>query len=368
MDKGTASISKKIQTIGYGTDGKGTEGKSLGRMEFEREAPKSNEVLLDILYCGVCDSDLHLLENSWGLTHYPCIPGHEIVGRVTFAGNDVTKFKIGDIVGVGNMVDSDLTCSACREGEENLCEGPHGPTLTQGGYLFSKGSDYNTFGGYSNNIVVREEFVLRIPEGMDPASAAPLLCSGTATYGPLKRFNIKPGERVGIIDIGGPGHIAVMLANAMGAEVTAITPDETKREVAFELGAKNVLISTNAEEMQKYSGYFHHILGTAPDSYDVTPYLGLLRRRGNITVMAMLGPFTGTLNNFSLASRGLSLAGSMIGSIAETQEVLNFCAEHGIRSRIELIKMEDINKAMERLKRSDVRFRFVIDSSSLQAS
>ena len=300
------------------------------------------------------------------MTNYPCIPGHEIVGRVTFAGRDVTKFKVGEIVGVGNMIDSDRTCSACLEGVENHCEGPHGPTLTQGGYPFSNGSDFNTFGGYSDNIVVREEFVLRIPKGMDPASAAPLLCSGTATYGPLTRFDIKPGDRVGIIEIGGPGHIAIMLAKAMGAEVTAITNDEALRDVSLELGATNVLISTNKDEMKKYAGYFHHILATPPTSYDVTPYLSLLRRRGTLTAMGLLGPYSKPLNNFSLAAKGLSLTGSMIGSVAETQEVLDFCAQHDIKPRIEMITIQDINTAMERLKRSEVRFRFVIDSSSLK--
>lgn len=368
MTEAAATPSKKIETIGYGTERKSTTGVSLSRMKFERDAPKSNELMIDILYCGVCDSDLHLLEDSWGLTKYPCIPGHEIVGRVTFTGKDVTKFKVGDIVGVGNMIDSDRTCSAFIEGVENHCEAPHGPTLTQGGYLFSSGTDLNTFGGYSENIVVREEFVLRIPKELDPASAAPLLCAGTDTYGPLTRFNIKPGDRIGIIEIGGPGHIAIMLAKAMGAEVTAITDDESLRDVCLELGATHVLLSTDEGEMKKFEGYFQHILATPPTSYDVTPYLSLLRRRGTLTAMGLLGPYSKTLNNFSLAAKGLSLTGSMIGSVRETQEVLDFCAEHGIKPRIEMISIQDINKAMERLKRSDIRFRFVIDSSSLKAS
>ena len=354
----------KITTTGYGTDGTAGD-KTLHRIKFQRNRPKSNELLIDILYCGVCHSDVHILDNSWGLTLYPCIPGHEIVGRVTYAGEDVTKFKVGDIVGVGNMVDSDLTCSACLEGEENHCEGPHGPTLTQNGYLYSNGSHYNTFGGYSNNIVVREEFVLRIPKGMDLARTAPLLCAGTDTYGPLKRFNIKPGDRIGIVGIGGPGHIAVMLASAMGAEVTAITTHESKREAALQMGAKNVILSSDESAMKKYARYFDHILATIPDSYDVTPYFSLLRRKGSLTAMAILGPYSSILNNFALAGQGLSLTGSMIGSVAETQEVLDFCAEHGIQPWIELIKIQDVNTAVERLKKADVRFRFVIDMSSL---
>ena len=368
MTESMANPAGKIASIGYGTTGTTPGDHTLHQMEFERNAPKSNELLIEILYCGVCHSDAHLLDDSWGLTLYPCIPGHEIVGRVTHAGEDVTKFKVGDIVGVGNMIDSDRTCSACLEGEENHCEGPHGPTMTQGGYLYQDGSHYNTFGGYSNNIVVREEFVLRIPTGMDLASTAPLLCSGTDTYGPLKRFNIKPGDRIGIVGIGGPGHIAVMLAKAMGAEVTAITTHEAKREAALQMGAKNVILSTDESEMKKYARYFDHILATIPNSYDVTPYFSLLRRKGSLTAMGILGPYSRVLNNFSLAAQGLSLTGSMIGSVAETQEVLDFCAERGIRPQVEVIRIQDVNEAIERLKRADVRFRFVIDLSSLRSS
>jgi uncharacterized zinc-type alcohol dehydrogenase-like protein len=368
MTTSVATPVGKIASIGYGNAGTIPSDHTLQRMEFKRDAPKSNELLIEVLYCGVCHSDVHLLDNSWGLTLFPCIPGHEIVGRVTYAGEDVTKFKVGDIVGVGNMIDSDRTCSACLEGQENHCEGPHGPTMTQGGYLFQNGSHYNTFGGYSNNIVVREEFVLRIPKGMDLASTAPILCSGTDTYGPLKRFNIKPGDKIGIVGIGGPGHIAVMLANAMGAEVTAITTHEAKREAALQMGATNVIVSTDESAMKKYARYFDHILATIPNSYDVTPYFSLLRRRGSLTAMGILGPYSKALNNFSLAALGLSLVGSMIGSVAETQEVLDFCAEHGISPQVEVIKIQDVNDAMERLKKADVRFRFVIDMASLKSS
>ncbi len=362
------SSTGRIATTGYGTHGKTAGNNTLQRMTFERDAPKSNELLVDVLYCGVCHSDVHLLDDSWKATLYPCVPGHEMVGRVAYVGKEVTKFKVGDTVGVGCMIDSCRTCPACIEGEENHCEGPHGPTLTYNGYLFPNGSRYNTFGGYSNNIVVREEFVLRIPEGMDPAKAAPLLCPGTDTYGPLKRFDIQPGDRIGVVGIGGPGHLAVMMAAAMGAEVTAFTTHESKRAAAMQMGATNVVLSTDEAAMKVYAKYFKHILITIPNTYDVAPYLSLLRRKGSVTAMGMLGPYSEVLNNLSLAAQGLSLTGSMIGSIAESQEVLDFCAEHAIAPWIEVIRIQDINEAIERLKKADVRFRFVIDLGSLEAN
>lgn len=353
-----------IAAVGYGTDGT-VPGNKLVRTEFERLAPKGNEVLIDVLFCGICHSDVHLLDDAWKVTLYPCVPGHEIVGRVTSIAEYVTKVKVGDLVGVGCMIDSCRTCEPCLEGEANHCEGPHGPTMTYNGYLYPNGSTYNTFGGYANNIVVREEFVLRIPDGMDPAGAAPLLCPGVAVYGPLKRFNFKPGAKIGIAGIGGPGHIAVMIAKAMGAEVTAITTHESKREAAMQLGATNVIVSTDAEDMKRHARSLDHVLATIQNSYDITPYLGLLKRKASMTAMALLGPYNERLNNLSLAAQGLSLTGSMIGSLPDSQEVLDFCAEHGILPQVEVIKIQDVNEAIERLKVADVRFRFVIDLSSL---
>ncbi|WP_263381408.1 NAD(P)-dependent alcohol dehydrogenase [Granulicella arctica] len=355
----------RIPAVGYGTDGK-TPGNRLTRTQFERDAPKGNEVLIDVLFCGVCHSDVHLLADEWKLTLYPCVPGHEIVGRVKAIAADVSKFKVGDVVGVGCMIDSCRSCEPCLEGEANHCSGPHGPTLTYNGYLYPNGSTHNTFGGYASNIVVREDFVLRIPEGMDLAAAAPLLCPGVAVYGPLKRFNFKPGAKIGIAGIGGPGHIAIMIAKAMGAEVTAITTHESKREAALKLGATNVIVSTNPEDMKEHAKSLDHILATIPNAYDVAPYLGLLKRKATMTAMALLGPYSEPLNNLSLAAQGLSLAGSMIGSLPDSQEVLDFCAEHGILPQVEVIKIQDVNEAIERLRKADVRFRFVIDLSSLQ--
>jgi alcohol dehydrogenase (NADP+) len=357
----------KVRTIGYGTAAKAPSGFSLSKMEFERDAPKDNELLIDLMYCGVCHSDVHLLDDGWGATLYPCIPGHEMVGRVSYAGGKVTKFKVGDIVGVGSMIDSCRTCEACVEGEENHCQGPHGPTMTYNGALYPNGSRDNSFGGFATNIVVREEFVVKIPDGMDPAEATSFMCPGTATYSPLKRFNIKPGDKIGIVGIGGPGHLAVMLAKAMGAEVTAFTTHADKCEAALRFGATHAVVSTDEQAMKKFNRYFDHILSTIPNSFDVTPYLSLLRRNGSLTAMGLLGPYTKILNNFSLAGQGLSLRGSMIGSVKESQEVLNFAAENGIRPTIELIKIQDVNKALERLSQADVRFRFVIDLSSLRA-
>jgi alcohol dehydrogenase (NADP+) len=350
-----------IKVRGYGA----TSGdKTIKPMAIERSPPKPNELLIDVLYCGVCHSDVHIIDDAWGFTLYPLIPGHEAVGRVLSVGSSVTSFKNGDIVGVGCMIDSCLKCSACKEGWENHCEAPTGPTMTYGGYLVPDGSGFNTFGAWSDKLVVREEFVLRIPAGMDLAKAAPLMCPGVATYGPLKRFDIKKGDKIGIVGVGGPGHLAIMMAKAMGAEVTAFTTHEWKRDAAIKLGADNVVLSTDDEAMKKYSKYFHHILSTIPNAFDPMPYLALLSRRGTMTVMGLLGPYKNVVNNIALAARGLSLTGSMIGSIGDTQEVLEVCAEHKIVPIIEIIKLEEISEAIERLKKADVQFRFVIDLKS----
>jgi uncharacterized zinc-type alcohol dehydrogenase-like protein len=347
-----------VPTRGYGAE---SGDKIVKPMSFKREPPKANELIIDVLYCGVCHSDVHCLDNAWGFTVYPCVPGHEAVGRVLFAGADVKQLAIGDLVGVGCMVDSCLSCSACLDGYENHCEAPTGPTMTYGGYLLADGSGFNTFGAWADKLVVREEFVLKIPEGMDGAAAAPLMCPGVATYGPLKRFNIQHGDRIGIVGFGGPGHLAVMVAKAMGAEVTVFTTHEWKSEAARKLGADNVVLSTDEAVMKQYGKYFGHILSTIPNAFDPSPYLALLQRRGTMTVMGLLGPYKDVINNFSLASRGLSITGSMIGSIGETREVLEFFADHKLAPIVEMIKLDEVNNAIERLKKADVQFRFVID-------
>jgi len=289
-----------------------------------------------------------------------------VIGKITFAGAAVTKFKVGDIVGVGCMIDSCKSCSACQEGEEQFCEHPHGPTMTYNGYFLPDGTNYNTYGGYSNNLVVKEDFVLRIPESLDITKAAPILCAGVTTYSPLNHWGVKAGDKVAVVGIGGLGHMGVKIAKAMGAEVTAITTKEQKRGAALELGADQVIVSENEEEMKKYAKYFNFILVTIPDPFDITPYINLIHRRGNLVTVGLLAPYKAPLNNMELASQARSVGGSLIGGIAETQEILDFCAEHNILPDVEIINIEDINDAYEKMKDEDVRFRYVIDLKSIK--
>ncbi|RFZ91258.1 NAD(P)-dependent alcohol dehydrogenase [Mucilaginibacter conchicola] len=360
------ATTEKIATKAYGASGALLGGETLKPMDFERDAPQADELLIEVLYCGVCHSDVHQVENDWKNTLYPCVPGHEVIGKVTYAGNAVTKFKVGDIVGVGCMIDSCKSCSACREGEEQFCEHPHGPTMTYNGYFVPDGSGYNTFGGYSDNLVVKEDFVLSIPEGLDISKAAPILCAGITTYSPLNHWGVKAGDKVAVVGIGGLGHMGVMIAKAMGAEVTAITTKEEKRASATALGADHVIISENEDEMKKYEKYFNFILVTIPDPFDITPYIPLIHRRGNLVTVGLLAPYKAPLNNMEIASQARSIGGSLIGGIAETQEVLDFCARHGILPQVEMIDIQDINKAYDRMKDEDVRYRFVIDMKSIK--
>jgi uncharacterized zinc-type alcohol dehydrogenase-like protein len=366
MENTTVGTTEKIAAKGYGASGALLGGKTLKPMDFERDAPKDDEVLIEVLYCGVCHSDIHQVENDWKNTIYPCVPGHEIIGKVTATGSAVTKFKTGDTVGVGCMIDSCKTCAACQEGEEQFCEHPHGPTMTYNGYFIADGSGYNTFGGFSNNLVVKESFVLHIPESLDVAKAAPILCAGVTTYSPLNHWQVKAGDKVGIVGIGGLGHMAIMIAKAMEAEVTAITTKEEKREQALELGADQVIISENEEEMTKYAKYFNFILVTIPDPFDVNPYVSLLKRRSSLVTVGLLAPYKAPLNNMEVASQARSVGGSLIGGIAETQEVLDFCAKHHILPHVEMISIEEINDAFEKIKDEDVRFRYVIDMQSIK--
>ncbi|MFD2718044.1 NAD(P)-dependent alcohol dehydrogenase [Hymenobacter monticola] len=338
----------------------------LSEMEIERQAPKADEVHIDILYCGVCHSDLHQVKNDWHNTIYPCVPGHEIVGRVIEAGSAVTKFRVGDIVGVGCMIDSCGTCPSCREKEENYCEGPVSWTATYNGYMKPQNKDFNTFGGYSTNITVKESFVLRIPDALDIKAAAPILCAGITTYSPLKHWNVGPGSSVAVVGIGGLGHMGVQLARALGATVTAITRDKEKQADAERLGAHEVLISSDAAAMKAHELKYDFILITIPDAFEVNDYVTLAKRDGVITTVGLLGPYKAPLNNQEVAMHRRSVAGSIIGSIAETQEVLEFCAQHNILPEVEMIDMQDINKAFDKMMDEEVRFRYVIDMASLK--
>ena len=338
----------------------------LKEMEIERAAPQADEVQIDILYCGVCHSDVHQVKNDWHNTVYPCVPGHEIVGRVSSVGSAVSKYKTGDVVGVGCMIDSCGHCPSCQEDVENYCEGPVGFTATYNGHMKPDGSGFNTFGGYSTSITVKEAFVLRIPEALDIKAAAPILCAGVTTYSPLKHWKVKAGDRVGVAGLGGLGHMAVQIARAMGAQVTVITQTEEKRADATKLGAHEVLISTDAEAMAAHELALDFILITIPDAFDVNDYVKLLKRDGALVTVGLLGPYKAATNNMEVALHRRTLSGSLIGSIAETQEVLDFCAEHGIAPEVEMIRMQDINKAFDDILSKEVRYRYVIDMASLK--
>jgi uncharacterized zinc-type alcohol dehydrogenase-like protein len=322
------------------------------------------DVQIEVLFCGVCHSDLHQVRNEWQSavpTVYPCVPGHEIVGRVTRVGREVRKFREGDTVAVGCMVDSCRVCTSCREGLEQYCEKM--PTFT---YNFPDAHLGGvTYGGYSESIVVDEAFVLRVPEGMDLARAAPLLCAGITTYSPLRHWNVRKGQKVGIVGLGGLGHMGVQLAHALGARVVLFTTSAGKTADAQRLGADEVVVSRNQSEMLAHAGTFDFILDTVSAVHDLNAYLDLLKRDGTMTqVGAPASPIP--LGVFSLIFKRRSLAGSGIGGIRETQEMLDFCAEHGLAAHVEVIPIQRINEAYDRLVKSDVKYRFVIDMASLK--
>jgi uncharacterized zinc-type alcohol dehydrogenase-like protein len=335
---------------------------ALAPLGIGRRDPGPLDVAIDILYCGVCHSDLHTARNEWPGTLYPCVPGHEIVGRVTRIGSAVTRFKTGDLAAVGCMVDSCRTCPSCRAGHEQYCAAF--PVLTYNGPDKHLGG--HTFGGYSTAIVVDEAFVLRVPAGLDLAAAAPLLCAGITTYSPLRHWKVGPGQKVGIVGLGGLGHMAVKFARAFGAHVVLFTTSPGKVADGHRLGAHEVVVSKDAAAMQQHAGSFHFILDAVSAQHDINAYLSLLQLDGTLTLVgAPEKPLP--VNAFSMIMPRRNFAGSAIGGIAETQEMLDFCAAHKIASDIELIPMQKINEAWDRLLRQDVRYRFVIDMASLKA-
>jgi len=336
----------------------------LAPLTIPRREPGPKDVRIDILYCGVCHSDLHQVRNEWEThmpTTYPCVPGHEIVGRVTGVGNSVSGFKEGNLAAVGCLVDSCRTCPACRDGEEQFCEGP--ATFTYNSADAHLGG--MTYGGYSNSVVVDHDFVLRVSDRLDLAAVAPLLCAGITTYSPLRHWNVREGQKVGVVGLGGLGHMAVKFANAFGARVVVFTTSPRKTEDAIRLGAHDVVLSRDAEAMAKQAGSFDFILGTVSAPFDVNPYLALLKRNGT---MALVGaPDTPLpVGAIDLIFGRKRLAGSLIGGIRETQEMLDFCAERGITSDVEVIPIQKINEAYERMLKGDVKYRFVIDMASLK--
>lgn len=329
-----------------------------------RRDPNEHDVQIEILFCGICHSDLHQARNEWsGLmpTVYPCVPGHEIVGRVTKVGPAVTKFKAGDLAAVGCMVDSDGTCPECKAGLEQFC-----PNLTLTYNFPDKNSGGVTYGGYSDSIVVDERFVLRVPENLDLAGTAPLLCAGITTYSPMRHWNVTKGKKVGVVGLGGLGHMGVKFAHALGAHVVVFTTSPGKKDDALRLGADEVVISRNADEMAKHAGSFDFILDAVAAEHDINAYIHMLRRDGNITMVgAPEKPLSVAVFGLIFARR--SFSGSLIGGIAETQEMLDFCSQHNITSDVEVIPIQKINEAYERLVRSDVKYRFSIDMASLKS-
>ena len=332
---------------------------------IQRRTPQAEDVQIEILFCGVCHSDLHQVRNEWSEmmpTVYPCVPGHEIVGRVRNVGSAVTRFKPGDLAAVGCMVDSDRTCPECKAGLEQFC-----PNFALTYNFPDKHLGGVTFGGYSDSIVVDQNFVLRVPANLDLAGAAPLLCAGITTYSPMHHWGVTKGKKVGVVGLGGLGHMAVKFAHALGAHTVVFTSSPSKKDDALRLGADEVILSRDANEMQKHAGSFDFILDAVAAQHDINAYINLLRRDGNITMVgAPDKPLP--VNVFGLLFRRRSFSGSLIGGIAETQEMLDFCGKHNITADVEVIPIQKINEAYERLVKSDVKYRFSIDMASLKSS
>lgn len=335
---------------------------ALQQMQIERRTVTPKDIEIEILYCGVCHSDLHTARNDWGGTIYPAVPGHEIVGKVTKVGAEVTKLKVGDFAAVGCLVGSCGTCDSCQHDLEQYCL--NGFVGTYNGK--DKHSGTQTFGGYSERIVVDEHFVLKVPANLDLAATAPLLCAGITTWSPLRHWKVGKGSKVAVVGLGGLGHMAIKLAKGLGAEVTLFSRIPGKEKDAIRLGADAVVISTDADQMSKVKGKFDLIIDTVPYVHDVNPYVATLNISGTLVLVGYLGGLEPILNTVPMIMGRKSVAGSLIGGIAETQEMLDFCGEHNIVSDIEIINMQDINEAYERMLKSDVRYRFVIDMASLK--
>jgi uncharacterized zinc-type alcohol dehydrogenase-like protein len=354
-----SAATSPVTALGYAAHSPTTP---LAPFSFERRKTGPRDVRIDILYCGVCHSDLHLARDEWGFTTFPIVPGHEIVGRVVEVGNQVTRFKPGDVAAIGCMVDSCRTCPDCAEGLEQYCRNQLVLTYNSP----DKHTGTMTYGGYSNQIVSDEHFVLRVPEKLDPAAAAPLLCAGITTYSPLRHWETGPGKKVGIVGLGGLGHMGVKLAHALGAEVVLFTTSPGKTADAKRLGADEVVVSRNADEMARQARRLDFILDTVAASHDLDSYLELLNRDGTLCLVGVPEHPHPSPHPFKLIMPRRQLAGSAIGGIRETQEMLDFCGEHGIVSDIEIIPIQQINQAYDRLLKGDVRYRFVIDNASLQ--
>ncbi|OUR73025.1 zinc-binding dehydrogenase [Methylophaga sp. 41_12_T18] len=345
-------------TKAFGAD---SSDKPMHALEITRRSLLAHDVEMDILYCGICHSDLHAVKNDWGNTDYPLVPGHEIIGKITSVGEHVTKFKIGDIAAIGCIVDSCNSCEYCEDDLEQFCD--EGVTYSFGSP--DKVSGGNTFGGFSESYVCNEQYVLKMPSFDNLAAAAPLLCAGITVYSPLKHWQVS-GKKIGVLGMGGLGHVAIKIAKAMGAEVVVFTRSESKLEDAKRLGADEVVLSTDQAQMESYARKLHFILDTVSAKHDINAYLNLLKHDGSVVVVG-LPPEPIEVNAFSIVNGRRSVSGSNIGSIAETQEMLEFCAQHNIAAEVELINIHQVNEAFERLEAGDVRYRFVVDMASLKS-
>ena len=342
--------------------GTASKDEDLKEMHIERREVLPTDIEIEIMYCGVCHSDLHTARNDWGGTKYPAVPGHEIIGKITKIGAEVTKFNVGDLAGVGCLVDSCRECESCKNDLEQYCR--NGSTGTYNGH--DKHLNQQTFGGYSEKVVVDESFVLKIPENLDLKAVAPLLCAGITTWSPLKHWNVKEGSKVAVVGLGGLGHMAIKLAKGLGAEVTLISRSPDKIQDGLDLGADAVVISTYENEMKAAQGKFDLIIDTVPYDHDINPYISTLNISGTLVLVGYIGKMEEALFTPPVVLGRRSVAGSLIGGIKETQEMLDFCGEHNILPEIEMIKMQEINEAYERMLKSDVHYRFVIDMASLK--
>lgn len=349
-----------MQVYGYGTESADID---LEPVKFERQDAREGEVEFKVLYCGVCHSDLHQIKNDWGNSIYPCVPGHEILGEVTKIGEGVTKFKKGDLIGVGCMVNSCMECDPCKDNVENYCQGPKSCTLTYNGTKNPDGT--NTYGGYTSNMVVREEFGLKIPKKLDPKYAGPIMCAGITVYSPMRHWGLKKGKTLGVAGIGGLGHMAIKLGKALGAEVIAFTRSEDKKDEILEMGADKVVISKNDEEMEEATQSVDLLINTIPVPHDIEPYIGVMKTNSTIVIVGNMIKFP-EFSPGPLVFNRIQIAGSLIGGIKETQEVLDLCAENDIKPSIKMIEMEEINDVLEALANgNDADFRHVIDMESL---
>ena len=350
-----------MTVIGYGALG---ADQKLQPVAFDREPLRAGEVEIAITFCGVCHSDIHQCTGDWGNTIWPCVPGHEIVGTVSKVGDAVLTFAVGDMVGVGCMVNSCQVCAACIAGEEQYCSGPKSATFTYNGPKLADGT--NSYGGYSDSITVREEFAVSIPGAIEPAQAAPILCAGVTTYSPMKYFGLKPGQTLGVAGIGGLGHMAVQIGKALGASVVAFTTSADKVDAILALGAHKVVVMDEAADVTAAAQSLDMMIDTIPYPHDLADYLGFMKPGSTLIVVGNMMQFE-AFNPGPLVFNRIRVAGSLIGGVAETQEVLDLCAEHGIRPEIQIIEIADINDAFARIKHKDVRFRHVIDMASLKA-